>query len=77
MTTLTKPVTRRTRGAYAVLYPRPRQIIVTLAQGDLLEFREAGRRARFPLPIDAAFRQAVRVKAVAEMADRIARKKRV
>jgi len=76
MTTLTRPVTRRTRGAYSVLYPRPRQIIVTLANGDLLEFREAGRRAKWMLPIEAAFRQAVRAKAASDLAARGTRKQR-
>lgn len=74
MTTLARPVTRRTRGAYAVLYRQPRPIVVTLAEGDLLEFRESGRRTKWTLPIDTAFRQAVRVKAIADASDRRARK---
>lgn len=75
MTTLDKPVTRRTRGAYAVLYRQPRQIVTTLAPGDLLEFRESGRRQKWLLPIDAAFRQAVSNAARAAAAERRARRK--
>jgi hypothetical protein len=73
--TISKPVTRRTRGAYAVLYHQPRAIVVTLAAGDLLEFREAGRRSKWTLPIDAGFRYAVRTKALAESAERRAHRK--
>lgn len=60
MTLLEKPVRRKTRGAYSVLYSRPRQIVVSLMPGDFLEFREAGRRAKFVLTIDGAFRMATR-----------------
>lgn len=77
MTTLAKPVTRRTRGAYAVLYLKPRAIVVSLAEGDLLEFREAGRRQKWTLPIDAAFRYAVRLKAFADATERRQRRKGV
>jgi hypothetical protein len=68
MTIIARPVTRRTRGAYAVLYHQPRPIVVTLAEGDLLEFRETGRRTKWTLPIETAFRQAVRVHAIANAA---------
>lgn len=68
---LHKPVRRKTAAVYRVLFNQPRQIIVSLAPGDVLEFREAGRRAIFRLPIDAAFRYAVRLQAEAA-----ARKKR-
>lgn len=63
MTNLEKKITRKTRGAYRILYQQPRQIVAALCPGDLLEFREAGRRARYSLPIDAAFRLAVRLAA--------------
>ena len=73
MTELLKPVTRRTRTAYSVLYKTPRharQIVVTLQPGDLIEFRERGRRCRWRLPIESAFRYAVRRQAFAEMTAR-------
>ncbi len=49
MTTFDKPVQRVTRGAFNVLYTgasEARQIVVRLAPGDVLEFRELGRRQR-------------------------------
>ena len=70
MTSLDKPVTRRTRGAYPVLFRQPRQVVVSLAPGDLLVFREAGRRASWSIPIDSAFKYAVRVKAFADAAEK-------
>lgn len=61
MIEIKRPVSRRTRSAYNVLYQhKPRQIVVTLCTGDLLEFREAGCRQRWQIPIDAAFRVALR-----------------
>ena len=53
-------VTRKTRGSYRVLYSEPRPIVVRLAPGDLLEFREHGRRQTWSLPVDLAFKLAVR-----------------
>ena len=47
-----------------------RQIVITLLPGDVLEFRESGRRSRFTLPIDTAFRYAVRLTALAHGAAR-------
>jgi len=76
MTDLHKPVTRRTRGAYRVLYSQPRAIVVTLAPGDLLVFRESGRRQTWVLPIDMTFKQAVRVKALADAAEKRQRRKK-
>jgi hypothetical protein len=64
-------VKRRTRGAYRVLYRKPRRIVVTLAQGDLLVFRESGRRQAWSLNADTCFKYAVRLAAFA-----IAREKR-
>lgn len=75
MTNLEKKITRKTRGAYRILYQQPRQIVVSLCPGDLLEFREAGRRARFVLPIDAAFSAAVRIDAAAKAKEKIAARK--
>lgn len=61
MTSLTKAVRRKTRRAYAVLYVNdPRPIVVSLEPGDVITFREAGRRQAWSLPIDRMFRQAVR-----------------
>jgi hypothetical protein len=42
MTEFDKPVQRRTRGAYRVLYSKPEKIVVRCAPGDVLEFRQAG-----------------------------------
>jgi hypothetical protein len=61
MTSLTKTVRRKTRRAYAVLYLHDaRPIVASLEPGDVITFREAGRRQVWSLPIDRMFRQAVR-----------------
>ena len=61
MTSLTKAVRRKTRFPYAVLYSgKARPIIVSLEPGDVITFREAGRRQVWSVPVDQAFRQAVR-----------------
>lgn len=70
MTSLEKPVRRKTRGAYSVLYARPRQIVVSLMPGDFIEFREAGRRAKFVLTIDGAFKMAARKQALEVAAEK-------
>lgn len=75
MTDFDKPVQRRTRGAYRVLYAAPQRIVVRLAPGDLLEFRAHGARTRWTLPADAAFRFAVRCKALADAAEKRAKRK--
>lgn len=65
MTSLNKPVHRVTVEKYAVLYyGKARQIVCTLDKGDVLVFREHGCRARFSLPIEAAFKYAVRLSAM-------------
>ena len=75
MTSLTKPVRRRTRHLYAVLYAgEARSIVVSLEPGDVVTFREAGRRQTWSLPIDRMFRQAVREAAVAQRRERKARR---
>lgn len=66
MTEINKAISRRTRGAYSVLYREPSQIVVTFCVGDLIEFREAGCRKRWQIPIDAAFRVALRAQVEAE-----------
>lgn len=65
-----KTIHRKTRGAYSTLYSRPRQIVVSICPGDLLTFREAGTRTRFTLPIDACMKQAIRVKANADLIEK-------
>ena len=78
MTPLVKPVRRKTVQPYRILYAQARPIIVSLAPGDVLEFREQGRRKVFPLPIPRAFQYAIRLHADAERsrkkAERRARK---
>lgn len=62
--TLKKPVYRCTAGSYNVLrsgLTHRRPIVIGLCAGDLIEFRELRRRCRFTLPIDSAFRLAVRI----------------
>lgn len=69
MTELNAPVTRKTRGKYNVLYAgdrNARQIVVTLGRGDVLEFSEYRRRETWLLPIDTAFKQAVRLTTLAK-----------
>ena len=66
MTNLDKPVSRRTRSAYAVLYSKPRHIVVTLCPGDVIAFRELGRRGIWRLPIERAFRLAVQQRSTLE-----------
>lgn len=61
MTPLRKDVRRKTTGQYRVLYSQSREIVVTLKPGDIIEFREAGRRSGFPLAIDTAFRYALKL----------------
>lgn len=63
MTRVGRPVRRRTERAYAVLYAKPRPIVVTIAVPDVLRFREAGGRDQWELPIVEAFRHAVRLAA--------------
>jgi hypothetical protein len=74
MTSLTKAVRRKTRFPYTVLYSgEARPIIVSLEPGDVISFREAGRRQTWSLPIDRMFRQAVRETAIAQRRERKAR----
>lgn len=63
-------VKRRTRGSYSTLYRQPRQIVASFKQGDLISFRESGRRAQFVLPADAAFRYAIRLAAMQAARDK-------
>lgn len=70
MTELSRRLRRRTRGAYAVLFTRPARIVVTLAPGDVLEFRHERRRHSWSLPIETAFRTAVHRQAARDAADK-------
>ena len=70
-------VTRRSRQLYCTLYAgarNARSIVVSLREGDLLEFRELGRRGRWHLPVDAAFRYAIRLAALAQARERKGRR---
>ena len=64
MTATDKPVQRVTRDTYMVLFPncrrKARHVVVRIAAGDLLRFREKGRRAWYDLPIAEAFGLAVK-----------------
>ena len=76
MTSLTRAVRRKTRFPYAVLYAgKTRPIIVSLEPGDVITFREAGRRHVWSLPIDHVFRYAVREAAIAHRRERKARRR--
>jgi hypothetical protein len=60
MTSLKRPLRRKTAGNYAVLYVGDRRpIVVSLLPGDVIEFRELRRRQVFSVPIDYAFKCAV------------------
>lgn len=67
MTGTDKPVQRVTRGTYMVLFPtcrkKARRIVVRIEAGDILRFRELGRRKRYDLPINEAFGLAVKCSA--------------
>lgn len=76
MTDLERPISRRTRLTYPVLYRKARRIVVTLSPGDLIEFREDRRRINWALPIDTAFKYAVRLKAFQVAAERRLARKR-
>lgn len=60
MLELNNPTKRKTRGAYAVLTRKQIPIVVTLEPGDVLTFRHLRCRSSFSLPIESAFRVAVR-----------------
>jgi ParB/RepB/Spo0J family partition protein len=66
-----RPVRRRTRRSYSVLYSsEPRAIVVSLEPGDVITFREAGRRQTWSVAIDRIFHQAVREAAFAQRRER-------
>jgi hypothetical protein len=76
MTSLTKAVRRKTRSNYSVLYSgEARPIVVSLEPGDVISFREAGRRQAWSVPIDRMFRQTVREAAQALLHEKRRRKR--
>lgn len=71
-------VKRRTRFEYCVLYTKPRRIVVSLeSKGgeDLVVFREERRRQAWSLPVDAAFKYAVRLAALSEAREKRSQRK--
>jgi hypothetical protein len=75
VTPLNKAVRRMTRHPYTVLYTcEARPIVVALEPGDVITFREAGRRQTWSLPIDRMFRQAVREAAQVQRKERKTRR---
>ena len=75
VTKLNKPVVRETRNSYSVLYIKARPVVVALDVGDVITFREKGRRMKFSVPVDSIFRQAVRAHAARVTAEKRARRK--
>ncbi|HVY68919.1 MAG TPA: hypothetical protein VHH73_03280 [Verrucomicrobiae bacterium] len=74
MIEIKKPVHRKTVRTYPVLYRKARRIVVTIAPGDILEFRELGRRGKWSLNIDTAFKYAIRLRAFFDKAQKKQRK---
>lgn len=75
MTSTDKPVQRVTRGKFNVLFAsstKARAIITRIGLGDVLYFREQGRREWFPLNIETAFKAAVRNKAFRDAVEKAA-----
>jgi hypothetical protein len=66
MITTAKAVTRQTVGTFA-LTGQPTHLVVRI-NGDVLEFREKGKRQVFRLPLEYAARQAVLHTAAATLA---------
>ena len=67
MTSTNSPVTRVTSAPYMVLFPnaprKARPIVVRLDRGDIIRFREKGRRQLYDMPIDQCFSIAVKAAA--------------
>ena len=73
MTSTRSRVTRKTEREYRVLYAcagKAKPIVCTILPGDVLEFKELRGRDRWTLAIDTAFRYAVRLKALADGAEK-------
>lgn len=76
MTTLETPVARVSRFEYGVLHHSKRKrIVARFVPVDTIEFRELRGRRRFALPLDAAFRIAVRMTAEAARRARLEAKR--
>lgn len=64
MTATDKSVQRVSRESYMVLFPncrrKARAIVVAIGPGDILRFREKGRRTWYDLPIEISFGIAVK-----------------
>ena len=64
MTATNKPVRRVTERTYGVLFPfnrkKHRRVVAQLGPGDIVQFRELGRRQWYSLTIDQAFVLAVK-----------------
>jgi len=58
--TIFNGVRRVTAREHSVLSHKPRRIVATLAQGDLITLRESGRRHSWSVPVEKVFRDAVR-----------------
>lgn len=67
MTATDKPVQRVTVKEFMVLFPnnrkKARRIVVRIDSGDILRFRESGRRQWYDLPIEDAMSIAVKSQA--------------
>ena len=59
MTSLLRPVARRTTRPYSVLYTKPRRIVVKLLPSDELEFSEERRRVKYRICLATVFKYAV------------------
>jgi hypothetical protein len=69
MTTTDKKVTRLTVDSYSVLWPKAKQVVVTLchdAKGDWLVFRHKGEKSRFQCSVESCFVAAVKRQAFIE-----------
>jgi hypothetical protein len=51
MTSTEKSVRRVTTGEYRTVFSKTRRVVVKIGPGDILEFRELGRRTRLVLDI--------------------------
>lgn len=69
------PATAVTNDPYSVLYTKARRIVVCLEAGDIISFRELGRRHKWYLAVDTAFRYAVRCKAAADRLEKVKKRK--
>lgn len=76
MTRLKKKISRVTLKEYSTIYTRENHIVVSFLPGDVLEFKELRSRARWTIPIDHAFRYAVRMKAFHDAAEKRLKKAR-